>query len=118
MPHVIPWPDPPIIAAIIGAVGIGFGAWLTWLASGAARLAARIEALEARTDALEVEKDKLRDERNDLLTLVSAMASFINRIGLWVEAGMDRRKKPKPDSKVAPHIDVEPWMPPLEDVTG
>ena len=108
---MIPWPDPPIIAAIVTALAVCFGAWLTWLASGVARLNARIETLEGRMA-------KVEDERNDLLTLVSVMASFINRVGLWIEAGMDKKRKPRPPTQVQPHIDPEPWMPDPEDVRG
>ena len=118
MPYVIPWPDPPIIAAIITTLGVAFGAWLTWLMSGARELRERIAALETRMERVESENGELRSEKNDLLLLISAMASFINRIGLWIESGMDRRRKPKPPPQVEPHIDVEPWMPPPEEVTG
>ena len=115
---VIPWPDPPVLAAIIAALGVGFGAWLTWLASGARDLRVRIDTLEGRIDKVEAEKDRLAADRNELLVLVSAMASFINRVGLWIEAGMDKRRKPKPPVQVVPHIDTEPWMPEPEDVRG
>ncbi len=115
---MIPWPDPPIIAAIIAALGLAFGAWLTWLASGASRLSARIETLETRMAKVESENDTLRGEKNDLLILVSAMASFINRVGVWATAGMDRKRKPKPSPQIVAHIDAEPWMPDPEDVRG
>lgn len=111
MPLVIPWPDPPIIAAIIAALGVGFGAWLTWLASGARDLRARIDTLEERIAKIETERDGLS-------TLVSAMASFINRLGAWVEAGADRRRKPKPPPLIANHIDITAWEPIPEDVQG
>lgn len=111
MPLVIPWPDPPIIAAIIAALGVGFGAWLTWLASGARDLRGRIDTLEGRIS-------KIEEERDSYALLVSAMASFINRLGVWVEAGADRRRKPKPSPLITAHIDVEPWEPIPEDVQG
>lgn len=47
-PAEVSWPDPPIVVAIIAAMGVAMGAWLTWLASGASRLQARVEDLEAK----------------------------------------------------------------------
>ena len=108
---MIPWPDPPVIAAIVAAIAMGFGAWLTWLASGARDLRGRIETLEGRIA-------KIEGERDSYALLVSAMASFINRLGVWVEAGADKRRKPKPPPQIEPHIDVEPWMPDPEGVRG
>lgn len=110
-PAVIPWPDPPIIAAIIAALGVSFGAWLTWLASGARDLRGRIDTLEGRIA-------KIEEERDSYALLVQAMATFINRLGVWVEAGADRKRKPKPPPQIAAHIDAEPWMPDPEDVRG
>lgn len=108
---VIPWPDPPIIAAILTTLGVAFGAWLTWLASGVRDLRARIDTLEGRIA-------KIEEERNSYALLVSAMASFINRLGAWVEAGADRRRKPKPPPQIANHIDAAAWEPIPEDVQG
>ena len=99
------------MAAILAAMAMGFGAWLTWLASGARDLRGRVDTLENRIS-------KIEGERDSLASLVSAMASFINRLGVWVEAGADRKRKPKPPPQIAAHIDVEPWMPPYEDVRG
>lgn len=48
----IPWPDPTVLTAIIGAIALGFGAWLTWVASGAARLQERVADLEAKMERM------------------------------------------------------------------
>ena len=108
---VIPWPDPPVLAAIIAGLAMGFGAWLTWLASGARDLRGRVDTLEGRIS-------KIEGERDNLASLVSAMSNFINRLGVWVEAGADRKRRPKPPPQIVAHIDAEPWMPPLEDIIG
>ena len=105
-PLTIPWPDPPIIAAVIGAGGIAFGAWLTWLASGAREMLGRIDTLESRIGALEAEKDKQA-------RVISAMSSFINRLGQWFEGGMSGRR-PAPSELIHAHIDTDPWSPPHE----
>ena len=54
----IPWPDPPILSAIIGALVLGFGAWLTWVASGASRLQERVADLESKMDGLWKDREK------------------------------------------------------------
>lgn len=111
MPLVIPWPDPPVLAAILAAMAMGFGAWLTWLASGARDLRGRVDTLENRIS-------KIEGERDTLASLVSAMSSFINRLGVWVEAGADRKRRPKPPPQIVAHIDAEPWEPIPEDEQG
>lgn len=100
-PLEIPWPDPPIITAIIAAVGLGFGAWLTWVAAGASRLQARVESLETRMKSLE-------DEKTDLLRNLSAATSFINRIGLWL-LNKKETPAPVPPEQIHAHIDTELW---------
>lgn len=96
------WPDPPVMAAIVAAAGMTFGAWLTWLASGAGRLQARIDALEKRTDALE---DDVRAKEQ----IIRIMASFVDRLGMWLEGGMSGTR-PRPDPKVHEYIDTQPWL--------
>lgn len=97
------WPDPPIVAAIIAALTAGMGAWLTWLASGASRLSARVESLERRID----EMDKAREHDGLIRRL---LVSFVDRIGAWVEGGMTS-PRPSPDPKLHELIDVAPWVP-------
>lgn len=102
------WIDPTILIAAIGTAGIGFGAWLTWLASGASRLQGRIDQLETRISKLETEKQMLADEGVAKTALIMALSSFINRVGLWVLAG-GKGVKPVPSAEVRPHIDAELW---------
>lgn len=101
-PLEIPWPETPVVVALISVSGIALGAWLTWLASGAGRLQQRVDALERRTDALE---DDVRAKE----AIIRLMASFIDRLGQWLEGGM-RGKRPQPDPKVHEYIDTEPWL--------
>lgn len=106
---VVPWPDAPVMAAIITALALAFGAWLTWLASGARELRARLDVLENRVSSLEAEKAEQG-------RTISAMASFINRLGAWLEGGMKGRR-PKPSKRIHDHIDVDPWDIPTSAMT-
>lgn len=97
------WPDPPVIAAVIAALGVGLGAWLTWLASGASRLSMRIESLERRIDEMERAR-----ERDSLIRRL--LVSFVDRIGAWLERDQ-AGPRPSPDPKLHELIDVAPWVP-------
>lgn len=103
IPAEIQWPEPPVVAAILMAGGVAFGAWLTWLASGARDMLGRIDTLEGRIEALEAEKDKQA-------AVIAAMSSFINRLGQWFEGGMSGRR-PGPSPLIHDHIDTDPWSP-------
>lgn len=103
---LIGWPDPPVTTAIIGGAAALLAAWLTWVASGAGRLQARVDKLETRVQTLE-------DEKTALARQLTAAASFINRVGLWI-AGGHRGRMPQPPEQILPHIDAELWESPSE----
>lgn len=96
-----------IIVAIVAGVVALLGAWLTWLASGAARQAERIDTLEKRIDTLEA-----RDAEKT--NLIAAFASFVNRFGAWLEGGM-HGPWPRPDNRLHAHIDAAPWTIPTPE---
>lgn len=80
---------------ILLGVLAGLGIFVGHLYSRLAKLEDRIEAVEAAKDAA---VDKL-----------SAAASFINRIGLWLTDGQ-RGPLPKPPNQILPHIDGALWI--------
>ena len=97
------WLDPSIVVAIIAAVSLALGAWLTWVASGTGRLQQRVDKLEERVQSLETEKA-------NLALLLTLAASFINRIGLWLLGGQ-HAPRPEPPEQLRPHLDGELWEP-------
>lgn len=113
----IPWPEPPIIVAIIAALGVALGAWLTWLASGASRLQARVAALEERNDRQEQRIADLEKSKKAKDLVISLMASFIDRLGAYWAGGCHGRL-PLPDPKIHSYIDTDPWTPTAEGVDG
>lgn len=80
---------------ILLGVLAGLGIFVGHLYSRLAKLEDRIEAVEAAKDAA---VDKL-----------TAAASFINRIGLWLTDGQ-RGPLPKPPNQILPHIDGALWI--------
>ncbi len=66
-----------------------------------AQLYSRVGKLEERITAVEAAKDAALDK-------LTAAASFINRIGLWL--AKDRAgDMPQPPDQILPHIDAELW---------
>lgn len=99
--------DPSLAVALITLIGGLLGGWMLYLASGSRDLRARIESLESRMTTLEAEKNRLS-------TLVSAAASFINRVGQWISCGQSG-PMPTPPPQLHDHIDTELWRDDLDD---
>lgn len=89
-PTLIPWPEPTVLTAIIAAGAVALGGWLTWLASGASRLQARVDRLEDRQDQLWADR-----ERDDLTK--RAMGDHIDVL----EAHIWDHKPPPPPTRPA-----------------
>ncbi len=66
-----------------------------------AQLYSRVGKLEERIGAVEAAKDEALDK-------LTAAASFINRIGLWL-AKDQRGEMPQPPEQILPHLDAELW---------
>lgn len=79
-----------ILLAILAGMGLFVG-----------NLYQRLGKLEDRLGTLEVAKDAALDK-------LTAAASFINRIGLWLTAGQ-QGPMPQPPDQILPHIDAELW---------
>lgn len=86
---------------VLIAVITGLGVFVTGLGLFVAQLYQRLGRLEDRIGTIETAKDAALDK-------LTAAASFINRIGLWLAAGQ-RGPMPQPPDQILPHIDAELW---------
>ena len=68
-------------------------------------LYSRLGKVEDKVEALATAKDAALDK-------LTAAASFINRVGLWM-AGGQKGPMPQPPDQILPHIDAELWDPPV-----
>ena len=68
-----------------------------------------VAQLYLRLGKLENDLSAFRAKNEDLHNDLAAAASFINRVGLWVTAGMPPAKRPRPPKQLAEHIDAELW---------
>lgn len=94
-----------ILLGVLAALGIFVGHLYTRLGKVEDRnlaLEARLDAAATRIDAVEAAKDAAVDK-------LTAAASFINRIGLWLTDGQ-RGPLPKPPNQILPHIDGALWI--------
>ena len=66
-----------------------------------AQLWLRVSKLEDKVSTLEAEKSAALDK-------LTAAASFINRVGLYIAGGM-RGPLPEPPEQILPHIDAGFW---------
>lgn len=79
-----------LLIAVLGGLGLFVG-----------HLYTRLSKLEDRITAMEAAKDAALDK-------LTAAASFINRIGLYIAGGM-RGPLPEPPEQILPHIDAGFW---------
>lgn len=82
---------------LLGVLG-GLGLFVGHLYSRLGKVEDRVAAMEAAKDAAMIK--------------LTAAASFINRVGLWLSAGQ-RGPMPEPPEQILPHIDAELWDPPV-----
>lgn len=68
-----------------------------------------VAQLYLRMGKLEADVAKFRDENDGLRADLTAAASFIDRLGLWIAAGMPPGRTPKPAKRLEEHIDAELW---------
>lgn len=90
-----------ILLGVLAALGIFVG-----------HLYSRLGKVEDRNLALETRIATLEQARGEAIDKLSAAASFINRVGLWVRGGM-RGPMPEPPDQILPHIDAELWETPV-----
>lgn len=81
-----------ILLAVLGGMGLFVG-----------HLYSRLSKVEDRVSAMEAAKDAA-------MAKLTAAASFINRLGLWLASGQ-RGPMPQPPEQILPHIDAELWDP-------
>lgn len=68
-----------------------------------------VAQLYLRMGKLEADVARFRDENDGLRADLTAAASFIDRLGLWIAAGMPPGRTPKPAKRLEEHIDAELW---------
>lgn len=79
-----------ILLGVLGGLGIFVG-----------HLYARLGKVEDKVEAMSAAKDAALDK-------LTAAASFINRVGLWMVGGQ-KGPMPQPPDQILPHIDAELW---------
>lgn len=79
-----------ILLGVLGGLGLFVG-----------HLYSRLGKVEDKVEALAAAKDAALDK-------LTAAASFINRVGLWM-AGGQKGPMPQPPDQILPHIDAELW---------
>lgn len=82
-----------ILLGVLGGMGLFVG-----------HLYTRLSKVEERVTAME-------DAKDAAMVKLTAAASFINRVGLWL-AGGQRGPLPEPPEQILPHIDAELWETP------
>lgn len=69
-----------------------------------------VAQLYLRMGKLESDLAKFREENDGLRADLTAAVSFIDRLGLWIAAGMPPTKMPRPAKRLEDHIDAELWV--------
>lgn len=62
-----------------------------------------------RIGKLETDLQTFRSENDTLRTDLRAATTFIDRVGLWMVAGMPASKRPRQPKQLAEYIDPELW---------
>ena len=131
-PHLLDrisrWPSRRKVAAVTIALVIVFAAGLltptppgfrgplvdlndTLLIAVLVALGGFVAQLYLRMGKLETDVKALQEGKAEALDKLTAAASFINRVGLWIAAGC-RDAMPEPPNQILPHIDGKLWESP------